>query len=495
MARKLLFTALCAVTATPSLAFSWGGERKVAVPDHQVNIDRNIQPSDLLRASSRLPNIYAVALSELQELESEPFCHRVAARLLVNNCQLVDGKNDATILTDTGRQVRDFVDSYAASLAICDLERGRFNIPAQCAKFREPALSQIAIRDQAQLHVSSHEIDHCLSAMKSSDAAWNTWISYRHKALRFCEAARADNEKAQNILLYQRLTNVMKNLTEGVEAQLQKQMNRLDLRTQQSMKNLDNLTPQIDKLRDGLAMVHEYLATDVEATLRRSFASLHDSQQQAEDLQKLLNLLLTGVLEGHSRVAHAHEHALQQVSVRANDGIGALVAVVATAAASTTALQQQIELSNQQAAALALRQDNLEQGMDRLLAVTETLATKYEDQTQRLQQASNITNDILDILENTAEAASSVNESLLTGASSRSWWPYIVCPTASLVMGSYGLPPSAVRNLALLALGEVAGFMISSFEQIAGALQSFEAPLYSSVWETSANTTALPYEI
>lgn len=153
------------------------------------------------------------------------------------------------------------------------------------------------------------------------------------------------------------------------------------------------------------------------------------------------------------------------------------------------------ELSNQQAAALALRQDNLEQGMDRLLAVTETLATKYEDQTQRLQQASNITSEILDILEDTAEAASSVNESLLTGATSRSWWPYIVCPTASLVMGSYGLPPSAVRNLALLALGEVAGFMISSYEQIAGALQSFEGPLYSSVWQASANTTALPYEI
>ncbi|CCC06625.1 unnamed protein product [Sordaria macrospora k-hell] len=472
MVRPLLFAAFCAATATTTQAFSWGSERRVAVPDHQVHLDRDIQPSDLLRESSRPPNIYAVALSELQELESEPFCHRVAARLLVNNCQLVDGKNDATILTDTGRQVRDFVDSYAASLAICDLERGRFNIPAQCAKFREPALSQIAIRDKAQLHVSSHEIDHCLSAMKSSDAAWNTWISYRHKALRFCEAARADNEK------------------EGVEDELHKRMDQLDLRTQESIKNLDNLTPQIDKLRDGLAMVHDYLATDVGAVLRRSSASLHDSQQQAEDLQKLLNILLTGVLDGHSKVAHAHEHALQQVSVRANDDIGALVAVVATAAASTTALQQQIELSNQQAAALARRQDNLEQGMDRLLAVTETLATKYEDQTQRLQQASNITNEILDILEDTAEAASLVNESFLTGAPSRSWWPYLVCPTASLVMGSYGLPPSAIRNLALLALGEVAGFMVSSYEQIAGALQSFEGPLYSSIWQVAVNTTA-----
>jgi hypothetical protein len=152
------------------------------------------KPSEMLQ-NPRLPNIYAVALSELQELESEPLCHRVAARLLVNNCQLVDGKDEATILTDSGRQVRDFVDSYAASLAICDLERGSFEIPKECAKVREPSLSQITMRNEPQLHVSPGEIGLCLSALAASDAAWSTWVSYRHKALRFCEAARADNEK------------------------------------------------------------------------------------------------------------------------------------------------------------------------------------------------------------------------------------------------------------------------------------------------------------
>jgi len=140
---------------------------------------------------------FAVALDELQGLESEPFCHRVAARLLVNNCQLIDGKDEATILTDSGRQVRDFVDSYAASLAICDLERGSFVIPRECAKFRENSLSQIAIRSHPQLHVSEKEISFCLAALAASDAAWSTWVSYRHKALRFCEAARGDNQKGK----------------------------------------------------------------------------------------------------------------------------------------------------------------------------------------------------------------------------------------------------------------------------------------------------------
>lgn len=145
--------------------------------------------------------MYSLALTELQELKSEPLCHRVAARLLVRNCQLVDGKDEATILTDSGRRIRDFVDSYAASLAICDLERGRFDIPSECTKFREPALSQIALGSEpgsaTQLHVTSDEIGSCLSALATSDAAWSTWVSYRHKALRFCEAARVEREKGK----------------------------------------------------------------------------------------------------------------------------------------------------------------------------------------------------------------------------------------------------------------------------------------------------------
>lgn len=142
-------------------------------------------------------NVYATALVELQELELEPLCHRVAARLLVTNCQLLDGRNDATVMTDTGRAARDFVDSFAASLAICDLERASFPIPASCSKFREGVLATLPAPLKPQLHVMTSEIDSCLEGLARSDSAWSTWVSYRHKALRFCEASRADNEKGR----------------------------------------------------------------------------------------------------------------------------------------------------------------------------------------------------------------------------------------------------------------------------------------------------------
>lgn len=191
---NLLFYGLSARLVT-SFSFRPRVQKEILMTGPRYDLDVNL--SEMLQSGSRLSDTYSTALSELQDLESEPLCHRVAARLLVVNCQLLDGKDEATILTDSGRQVRDFVDAYAASMAICDLERGRFKIPSTCDKFREPILAQLSVGNQAQLHVTSREIDLCLSGLGEESSAWSTWISYRHKTLRFCEAARADQEKGK----------------------------------------------------------------------------------------------------------------------------------------------------------------------------------------------------------------------------------------------------------------------------------------------------------
>ena len=121
--------------------------------------------------------------------------------------------------------------------------------------------------------------------------------------------------------------------------------------------------------------------------------------------------------------------------------------------------------------------------MDRLLSTTEKLSTKFDDHSSMLKQANNITNDILNTLEETAAVASSMNESFFTTATTRSWWPFVVFPTASLVMGSYGLPPSIFRNLGLLALGEAIGFTVSSYNKFASQLFFFSSS------EFTTNTT------
>ncbi|OIW24396.1 hypothetical protein CONLIGDRAFT_718356 [Coniochaeta ligniaria NRRL 30616] len=459
--------ALFVIFSPPALSISWRSEVKVRPPLQS--------PSDALQHQLRLPDVYAVALNELKELEAQPLCHRVAARLLVNNCQLLDGKDEATILTDSGRQLRDFVDSYAASLAICDLERGAFKIPYQCAKFRESALSQLAMRNEAYMHVTSKEIDSCLSALGVSDSAWNTWVSYRHKALRFCEAARADNEKAQSVLLYQRLTKIIAKLTDGVEAELQKRMSDLDNRAREAAERVDQLNPHIDQLRDGLARVEKYLARDMEQAVRQSEAWIKGGMEHAMNLEQMLAVLLKTAMDGNAKVAAAHGESVELATRKANDELSAFVSVIASAAASSMALQNQIELSRLQAAELAARQDSLEQGIDRLIVASETLASKHEDHAYLLRQASNITTELLDTLEEAASAATRIGKSVFDTSISGAWWPYMICPAVSLVMGSYGLPPSILRNLGLIAAGEAFGFMIASFDDIRQTFDSLSA--------------------
>ncbi|UQC90917.1 uncharacterized protein CLUP02_16449 [Colletotrichum lupini] len=413
-------------------AFSWGGvERRADTPrsveEHMVN------PSVVVHDASRLPNVYAVAMQELQELESEPLCHRIAARLLVNNCQLLEGKDDATVLTDSGRQIRDFVDSYAASLAICDLERGSFVIPSGCAPFREHALANLPTSKVAQLHVSPRQIDSCLSGLAKSDSAWNTWVSYRHKALRFCEAARADNDKG------------------GLE--------------------------------------------------------------DAQNLQQLLTVLLKTVLSSNAEVAASHELALTDFKERTGNEVAAVMAALATAIASSTSLHGQLEQSHIRAIELAHRQDSLEkvgeesllqesnmpltifQGLEKLLDITDDISSKYESHSDKLSHVNQISEDLLDTLDNMASSTSEVRGSFHRPGWT-SWVPYVACPAASLLMGSYGLPPSAVRNLGLIALGELAGFVVSYAKYLSpGILEADQhiSPIIGAMNKTFISTASPNY--
>lgn len=115
----------------------------------------------------------------------------------MNNCQLVNGQEEVLTRTDADKTARDFVDAYAISLAICDLERGSFSIPSSCSPFRESTLAMLSAPVKPQLHASTLEITECLRDMAPSDAAWNTWVNYRHQAMRFCQASLAENQKGK----------------------------------------------------------------------------------------------------------------------------------------------------------------------------------------------------------------------------------------------------------------------------------------------------------
>ncbi|KAK9770068.1 hypothetical protein SCAR479_13257 [Seiridium cardinale] len=479
---------LLLATSELATAFGWRSQSRAS---SSVRDDFEVRPSysssQLLNTGQRPLTSYEVALHELQQLESEPVCHRTAARLLINNCQVLDGKDEATILTDSGRQIRDFVDAYAASLSICDLERGGFTISSACDNFKEPVLKQLSLGERAVLHVSSREIDHCLSGLASSDSGWNTWISYRHKALRFCEAARADNEKAEHIRLFQRLTKIMSKMTHGVEEVLDKHMKDFDSKVQLTSDRIDSLSPQLDHINAGLGGLQHLIADDLTLALQKSTDTVNAGTASAVNLQRALEILMQTVLATNAEATSAHEMSIEIVARKADSEFATIMTAMTAAFASAETLQNQIELAHRQSAELETRQAHLEEGMVRLVDVTEVLAKQYDQHTYLLHQAQDMTNEILDTLEDTAASAAIVGDAFAKQSSATSWWPYIWCPAASLVMGSYGLPPSAMRNIALVALGEFAGLMVSFVQLIPFSLPSI---IDLSVLRTSTHTAS-----
>lgn len=142
--------------------------------------------------------------------------------------------------------------------------------------------------------------------------------------------------------MYQRLTKVIAKLTDGVEADLEKRMQDLDNRARQSVQQLEQLTPRIERINEGLTRVHNYLSEDLELALKKTTKFSHGGLEHAENLQRLLAALVSNVHESNTQLAYAHQQSVQQASQRMDNEMGALMAVVSSAIVSSTSLQQQI---------------------------------------------------------------------------------------------------------------------------------------------------------
>ncbi|CAK7270107.1 hypothetical protein SEPCBS57363_003936 [Sporothrix epigloea] len=195
--------------------------------------------------------------------------------------------------------------------------------------------------------------------------------------------------------------------------------------------------------------------------------------------------MVKSALEAKSEMADAHKQSVGMVVQSTNSQLDLVSSAIQSAIASTASLGQEIEYSHLQTASIAARQESLEKGMIQLASVTQSLMANMSDHTRLLAQASNLTNDMLDTLEATAAATSTIQNALSGYGERAKWWPFVVCPMVSLVMGSYGLPPSIVRNIGLLTFGEMLGVMISSY----GHFRDVASAVFS-VSRLSSNTTA-----
>lgn len=133
----------------------------------------------------------------------------------------------------------------------------------------------------------------------------------------------------------------MAKMTHGVEVELQKHMENLELRVQRTGEVIASLDPELDSLRDKLAKVDKYILETLDSSLKKSSESISNGLVDAANLQRILAVMMQTVLDGTSHVAAAQEKSMD-VFVKGSNDLDKWAALVATASASALSLTSQI---------------------------------------------------------------------------------------------------------------------------------------------------------
>lgn len=151
----------------------------------------------------------------------------------MNDCRFLekhDDYSDRNLPSDAEYSILDHINSYAASLAICDLEAARAPIPKSCEPFRDTALIAAGRGGGGMLHVSHDQIGLCMNGLVSDQSSWTSWNSNRDRAMIICRASRIDIEKEETLSLYEDTARILSKLVEEFKIELQ---NRKELLTEQ----------------------------------------------------------------------------------------------------------------------------------------------------------------------------------------------------------------------------------------------------------------------
>lgn len=162
----------------------------------------NSNASELLQNGSKKSEVFNQALSLLLSLENSPSCYRTAARVLVNNCQVVEQSwaTEQHRLQDPEMSLMDYKYGYAISLAVCDLTAAKKRIPSSCDSFRESNLQHLSVDDQKNvLQVKHRDVEFCMESLIEDSAAWTSFTGNKEQAFTICQASREHIERGRSI--------------------------------------------------------------------------------------------------------------------------------------------------------------------------------------------------------------------------------------------------------------------------------------------------------
>ncbi|TGO46788.1 hypothetical protein BOTNAR_0565g00050 [Botryotinia narcissicola] len=419
------------------------GQRQIGKNQHQNT------KSELVNARSRNNELYSSAMLELKRLEEEPICHRVAAQLLMSNCEGLENINQKEYDLYSGRVQRHYVESLAASLAICDMERSSMVVPDACKSFRLPSLLRASQEAEEKLQVSQNEVGACLKGLGKDPSHWLSWTSYRDNCLLICQAARSDIDKDQSILLQKKLVEIMSQFAADLENDLHDLKQNMANHARAADSYFEGAMTQAEAIKTKVEGAFEVIsseALDVASALRSILGS-------TGDIQRVMKNVVDTVLQSNAEMAAAQEQALVATSGTAKSKLEKINALAENAESSFERLTYAIDLLIPVITSMSDRQDNLDQRFETLSNVVVNMTTLIQDHSESLEQASFTATGIRESLGKAAEAARSWNGDMSMGEPFVNNALRILLPPITLFFGSHGLPPSLIRNLGLFVGG------------------------------------------
>ncbi|EDN99336.1 hypothetical protein SS1G_02190 [Sclerotinia sclerotiorum 1980 UF-70] len=240
---------------------------------------------------------------ELKRLEEEPICHRVAAQLLMSNCEGLEDINQKEYDLYSGRIQRHYVESLAASLAICDMERSSMVVPDSCEPFRLPSLLRASQEADGKLQVSQNEVGACLKGLGKDPSHWLSWTSYRDNCLLICQAARSDIDKDQSILLQKKLVEIMRQFAEDLEYDLQDLKRNVADHARAAGSYFEEVMMRTEVLKTKVEGAFEVISSEALDLLIPVITSMSDRQDTLDQrFEALSNVVInmTTLIQDHS---------------------------------------------------------------------------------------------------------------------------------------------------------------------------------------------------
>jgi uncharacterized protein YdcH (DUF465 family) len=261
--------------------------------------------------SPKSPNIDAISVLKAQEhhqdsmldeavrlldlISISPSCYRVAATKLVASCQaFTDSKDDAE--TDGPESLDLLRSTYAARLALCEIDGAGTSIPTSCLPIivsPPPQSNRFGFRkwhrgsDAASDSVPKDLLENCLRTLESRPQWWTSYSNSRQNALVICHASRIELEKSELLELYRSISKNNLKLKDGLE---------------QALRDATVQSEQQQAFVQAVVALQEKAVAEIDTTdslLKRTFGKfLREIESGIESFQDAIAVTLSNMRNG-----------------------------------------------------------------------------------------------------------------------------------------------------------------------------------------------------